>query len=224
MQERPISLLTNTLRSLGAKIHHVSRETSLPLNIAGQGLEAGQVQLPGNVSSQFVSALMLAGTQMRGNLIIEVLPPAISYSYIQMTESLLKTFGAQVEFSSPNHIRIPGNQTLHPQNIRVEGDWSSASYFFGLAAITGGSVTALGLNVEDRQGDRRFLEVLEVMGCEISWSKEGVKVTGPALQAGSFDMNDMTDVVPTLLSALCLQKGKRSYPASVICDTRNVIA
>ncbi len=150
-------------------------------------------------SSQFLSGLLLAAPTARRDVHITWREPAASFPYILMTLAMMEKAGIRMDRPAPNAVRVPAPQTYTPGVLTVEGDCSSASYFWAAAGLTGGSVFTAPVPPDSLQGDCRFLGVIEKMGCRIEWESDGVRVTGPdRLTPLRIDMNEMPDMVPTL--------------------------
>jgi 3-phosphoshikimate 1-carboxyvinyltransferase len=197
MHQRPIGDLADVLLSIGVEVEYVGAEGYPPLRIRGKKMRGGQeVRISGSVSSQFVSSLMMAGATLPGGMTIDV-ENASSQPYIEVTADILRHFGATVD-SRGGAIRVSATR-LKRDRYRVEGDYSSASYWFAAAAATAGTVTVTGLRRDSVQGDRSFLEILHAMGCEVAIGESDVALTGPErLRGGAFDCNATPDIVPTL--------------------------
>eukprot|EP00271_Cylindrocystis_brebissonii_P008035 TRINITY_DN2205_c0_g1_i1.p1 TRINITY_DN2205_c0_g1~~TRINITY_DN2205_c0_g1_i1.p1 ORF type:complete len:584 (+),score=105.15 TRINITY_DN2205_c0_g1_i1:217-1968(+) len=209
MRERPISDLVDGLRQLGAEASCVLGTSCPPVGVnANGGLPGGTVRLSGAISSQYLTALLLAVPLSLGDTVIEMVDKLVSVPYVDMTLRLMERFGVKVErFGGWEKFVIKGGQMYKsPGQAYVEGDASSASYFLAGAAITGGSITVEGCGLNSLQGDVRFAEVLEQMGAKVEWREHSVKVTGgpvdPAtgrrLKGIDVDMNTMPDVAMTL--------------------------
>ena len=196
MHNRPIGDLVEVLRQIGAEVEYVEKEGYPPLRIRGKKMRGGfNVTISAATSSQFVSALMLGGSTLPDGITLRISTMA-SGPYIDITADILTTFGAHVERSG-NQITVRGSR-LNLAEYRVEGDYSSASYWFAAAAATRGTVRVRGLASPTAQGDAAFLDILKSMGCEIVTGEE-VTVTGPStLSGGTFDCNATPDIVPTL--------------------------
>ena len=197
MHERPIGDLADVLLGIGAEIEYVERAGYPPLRIRGKKVRGGfDVSISASTSSQFASSLMMAGSTLPGGITLHIVSLA-SEPYIEITSDILRSFGAKVDRrGSDIHVSGP---TLRCDRYEVEGDYSSASYWFAAAAATNGSIRATGVKEHSAQGDSRFLSILAAMGCDVSWSGNEVHVTGPArLQGGTFDCNATPDLVPTL--------------------------
>lgn len=197
MHNRPIGDLVDVLLSIGSDVEYVEREGYPPLRIRGKKVRGGfEVTVAADTSSQFASSLMLAGATLPGGITVHLRTVA-SAPYIDVTVDILRAFGAEVERSG-NSVTVSGSK-LARDEYRVEGDYSSASYWFGAAAATGGEIRVGGVVKESAQGDARFIDILERMGCTAEWSDTEVTLGGPQqLRGGTFDCNSTPDLVPTL--------------------------
>ncbi|KAG2380523.1 3-phosphoshikimate 1-carboxyvinyltransferase [Vigna angularis] len=209
MRERPIGDLVAGLKQLGADVDCVLGTNCPPVHVNGKGgLPGGKVKLSGSVSSQYLTALLMAAPLALGNVEIEIVDKLISVPYVDMTLKLMERFGVYVEHSGNwDRFLVHGGQKYKsPGNAFVEGDASSASYFLAGAAITGGTMTVEGCGTSSLQGDVKFAEVLEKMGAQVTWTENSVTVTGPprdssgrkVLQGIDVNMNKMPDVAMTL--------------------------
>ena len=170
----------------------------LPVTLLADGLEGGRLLLPGDTSSQFISALLMAAPLGRRPLDLRV-SELVSKPYVDMTVTMMEQFG--VTTKREGHERfVVGPASYRGCDYAVEPDASTASYFFAAAAVTGGRVKVLGLRrTGSLQGDVRFLDVLEAMGCIVTEEADGVSVTGAAAPAGiTVDMADISDTFMTL--------------------------
>jgi 3-phosphoshikimate 1-carboxyvinyltransferase len=167
------------------------------LRIRGKKMRGGfDVTISAETSSQFVSALMLGGATLPDGITLRIASMA-SGPYIDITTDILTTFGARVAREG-DVINIRAGR-LERSEYRVEGDYSSASYWFAAAAATGGTMRVRGLAVPTAQGDSGFLDILAAMGCTVDVTPEEITVTGPSkLRGGRFDCNATPDIVPTL--------------------------
>nr|UAJ49739.1 5-enolpyruvylshikimate-3 phosphate synthase [Amaranthus palmeri] len=209
MRERPIGDLVAGLKQLGSDVDCFLGTNCPPVRVnAKGGLPGGKVKLSGSVSSQYLTALLMATPLGLGDVEIEIVDKLISVPYVEMTIKLMERFGVSVEHSdSWDRFYIRGGQKYKsPGKAYVEGDASSASYFLAGAAVTGGTVTVKGCGTSSLQGDVKFAEVLEKMGCKVTWTENSVTVTGPPrdssgrkhLRAIDVNMNKMPDVAMTL--------------------------
>jgi len=196
MHERPIGDLVNVLMSIGAEVEYVEREGYPPLRIRGKKMRGGfDVEIAADTSSQFASSLMMAGATLPDGITLRLTSLA-SASYLDITADILGAFGAQVERSG-SAVRVRASR-LQRDEYRVEGDYSSASYWFAAAAATRGTMRVRGLANPSVQGDAVFLDMLVRMGCEVSAGADEITVTGAPLRGGRFDCNSSPDIVPTL--------------------------
>ena len=173
MKERPIGILVNALRSLGAKIEYLEKVGYPPLGINGFGSQqADTLQIRGDVSSQFISALMMVAPALPRGLTLELVGRIGSRPYIEMTASLMNHFGVESTFSG-NTIRIDP-QPYAPAEFTVESDWSAASYWFAFAALADEAEIILpGLWLNSLQGDRAIAELMIPLGVSCQHQKDG---------------------------------------------------
>jgi 3-phosphoshikimate 1-carboxyvinyltransferase len=199
MRERPIGPLVDALRQLGVDARGERENDCPPVIVETTGLRGGSVSIDGGVSSQFISALMLVAPCTSEGITINVCGDLVSKPYVDLTASVMQAFGASVENDGYRVIRVPGKQSYVGRSYDVEPDASGASYFLAAAAVTGGRVRINGLGRHSAQGDLRFVDVLEQMGCRITWSDDAVELQGPpALRGIDVDMGGMSDVAQTL--------------------------
>jgi 3-phosphoshikimate 1-carboxyvinyltransferase len=197
MRERPIGDLVEVLVKIGGEVEYVDREGYPPLRIRGKKMRGGfDVEIAADTSSQFASALMMGGATLPDGLTLRLTSVA-SAPYLDITASVLEAFGANVQRRG-NTIQVRAAR-LKRDEYRVEGDYSSASYWFAAAAATRGEVRVRGLAHPSAQGDARFLDMLTAMGCNVTMDDDAITVTGPeVLRGGTFDCNATPDLVPTL--------------------------
>jgi 3-phosphoshikimate 1-carboxyvinyltransferase len=197
MHERPIGDLVEVLLQIGAEVEYAGAEGFPPVRIRGKKMRGGfDVTISAETSSQFVSALMIGGATLPDGITLRSATMA-SGPYIDITADILTTFGAQVTRDG-NGIHVRAGRLALPE-YRVEGDYSSASYWFAAAAATRGTMRVRGLAVPTAQGDSGFLDILSQMGCTVSVGEDEIVVTGTAtLRGGTFDCNATPDIVPTL--------------------------
>ena len=205
LRERPFGGLLAALRELGARVD--AEGDGLPARIVGS-LQGGEVALAADVSSQFVSALLLAGPCMRNGLVLRLGGNAVSRPYIDMTIAVMERFGARV--SEAEGILTVEATGYRPAQIDVEPDASSASYPAAIAAACGGEVTLLGLGEASLQGDIAFREILGSMGASVSVSGASTTVIGSSvgLRGVGVDMRDCSDLVPTVAVLASLADGR----------------
>jgi 3-phosphoshikimate 1-carboxyvinyltransferase len=198
MRERPIEDLLAALRQLGVKAYSENGNGCPPVIVEADGLPGGDVRVKGNVSSQFLSGLLMAAPFARHDVAITVDGTLVSRPYVDMTVQLMQKVGLRVEMPALNQFYVPGNQSLGSQSLDIEPDASAASYFFAAAAITGGKVTVPRLTTQSLQGDVCFVDLLEKMGCLVDRRESGISVIGRPLRGIDVDMNDISDTVMTL--------------------------
>lgn len=202
MRERPIQDLLSALAQLGVRAYSENNNGCPPVTVEARGLPGGTVRIRGDVSSQFLSGLLMAAPLAQSDMTITVEGPLVSRPYVAMTVEMMRRFGAAVNVENDS-FHIPGRQQYRAQTYAIEPDASAASYFAGAAAICGGEVQLAGLTGDSLQGDMRFLEVLEQMGCAIDRGLQTTTVRGQALHGVEVDMNDISDTVMTLAAVAC---------------------
>jgi 3-phosphoshikimate 1-carboxyvinyltransferase len=197
MHQRPIRDLVDVLLSIGAEVEYAGEEGYPPLRIRGKRMRGGfDVTISAETSSQFVSALMLGGATLPDGITLHISQLA-SGPYIDVTADILQTFGARVTRDG-NTINVRAGNLQRAEYV-VEGDYSSASYWFAAAAATNGTMRVRGLAIPTAQGDAGFLDILDEMGCNVDVTPDEITVTGTGeLRGGTFDCNATPDVVPTL--------------------------
>jgi 3-phosphoshikimate 1-carboxyvinyltransferase len=205
MRERPIEPLVAALRALGAAAASLNGNGCPPVRVGGRGLPGGHARLQGGVSSQFLSALLLAGPMAEAGLDIEVDERLVSRPYVDLTIDMMRRFGVTVTAEDPRdagasaRFRVAAGQSYRPGEVVIEGDWSSASYLFAAAALVPGRVEVRGLESASLQGDARFLDCLQEMGCRVDRRSDAIVVEGTERLRGiEADLRDMPDVAPTL--------------------------
>ena len=207
MRERPIIDLVNGLSQLGANLRCINGTDCPPVEVIADGLPGGITRLSGAISSQYLTAILLAAPYADKEVQIEITDKLVSVPYVEMTLRLMRSFGVSVNHENFSLFHIPRQTYRSPGSIFVEGDASSASYFLAGAAITKGTVTVKGCGTDSLQGDARFAEVLEKMGAKVEWEPQQVKLTGNSLNGIDVDMNQMPDAAMTLAVAALFASG-----------------
>lgn len=209
MEERPIAHLLESLRALGADITCSKEEGYPPLGIRGRRLPGGSVAIDGSVSSQFLTALLMAAPLLDGDLTIEIIGDLVSKPYIDITLALMKTFGVEVSHQNHETFHLRGGQRYSsPGRFLVEGDASSASYFLAAAAIKGGTVRVEGIGEGSLQGDTAFATVLAEMGAQVTFAADHITVTrGGQLRAIDQDLNAIPDAAMTIATTALFAEG-----------------
>lgn len=208
MRQRPIGPLVDALDMLNLNVETGSPGGCPPVRISSQRSQGGTVRIRGDLSSQYLSGLMMAAPLAVHDTIIEIDGPLISRPYVEMTKRVMECFGVGVEVDQQfGRFEISGGQTYRATAYRIEPDASSASYFWAVAAICGGAVTVLGLDENSLQGDVGFVRCLEQMGCDVEWGQGEVTVRGPAKHGIDIDMSDVSDTVQTLAAVALFVEG-----------------
>lgn len=207
MKERPIGHLVDSLRQGGAKIDYLENEGYPPLHIHG-GFIGGNIQVNGSVSSQFLTALLMASPLAPNDTQITIIGDLVSKPYIDITIKMMTIFGVTVTNHHYQKFTIKANQCYQsPGNYLVEGDASSASYFLAAAAIKGGTVRVTGIGKKSLQGDIQFAHVLEKMGAKITWADDYIECTNCDLNGIDMDMNHIPDAAMTIATTALFAKG-----------------
>lgn len=198
---RPVGIFSDILPKAGVKC-----ETSgtLPLKISGQ-LESGTFEVPGNISSQFITGLLFALPILSGDSKIVLTTALESVGYIDMTIACLKKFGVEIERTDYGWF-VKGNQKYKPVNYRTDGDWSQAAFFMTAGAVSG-DVEVEGVTLSSTQGDKKIVELLKHFGAEIEIKESGVRVKKSALKGIEIDARDIPDLVPILSVAAASAEG-----------------
>jgi 3-phosphoshikimate 1-carboxyvinyltransferase len=208
MKERPIGHLVDALREAGAKISYQENEGYPPLLIEANGLSGGNVKIDGAISSQFLTALLLAAPLAKEDMIITIIGELVSKPYIDITLHIMKEFGVDVVNDNYKTFSIKGGQTYKAvETFMVEGDASSASYFLAAAAIKGGTVKVTGIGKKSIQGDVLFVDVLEKMGAVVEWGDDFVSVSKGELHAIDMDFNHIPDAAMTIATTALFVEG-----------------
>lgn len=208
MKERPIGHLVDALREAGAKISYKENEGYPPLLIEAEGLTGGDVKIDGAISSQFLTALLLAAPMAKEDMTISIIGELVSKPYIDITLHIMKEFGVDVVNDNYKIFSIKGGQTYKAvETFMVEGDASSASYFLAAAAIKGGTVKVTGIGKKSIQGDVLFVDVLEKMGAVVEWGDDFVSVSKGDLHAIDMDFNHIPDAAMTIATMALFVEG-----------------
>ena len=209
MKKRPAAELVTALQKLGVKVRQANAKECFPVEVIGKSLKGGYVSMDGSKSSQYFSSILLSAPYAENDIELEVRGTMKSRPYVDITMGCMDDFGVKVKNDKYNAFHVKAGQRYTPRSYEIEGDYSSASYFFAAAAITPGKVKVTNLKKNSLQGDRNFLEVLKKMGCKIKVGEDYVIVEGNEKTEGvSIDMADMPDLVPTLAVIAAFAKGK----------------
>jgi 3-phosphoshikimate 1-carboxyvinyltransferase len=197
MRERPIAPLIEALVRSGVSARCELGTDCPPVVIETDGLPGGTITVAGDLSSQYLSALLMAAPGAKGDVTVEVQGELVSRPYVEMTIANMRQFGADVHEHRTNAFTISA-RPYRGCGYDIEPDASAASYFFGLAAVTGGEVTVEGLSKDALQGDVAFVEALEQMGCAVDSGPHSITVRGGTLRGIDIDMNAISDTAQTL--------------------------
>jgi 3-phosphoshikimate 1-carboxyvinyltransferase len=216
LRERPVGPLLAALKALGVEAGTQDDRGHPPVTIRGGRLGGGEVILKNIESSQYVSALLIVAPFAAADVTLTLEGQIPSLPYIGLTVEAMKAFGVEVATDGPGHYRVRCGQRYLGREYPVEGDVSSASYFFLAAALLKGRVRVETINPHTGQGDIGFLKILERLGCRVTPGENGVEVIGGELPPGemTFDLGAMPDMVPTL-AVLCACRPGRSLISNV---------
>ncbi len=203
LKKRPIAPLVDALRSLGADIEYTGAEGSLPLHIRGRRLRGGDVRLDASASSQFASALAMIAPSTEKGLSIDLGGEIASMPYLRMTMRMMQRRGIDVDLAG---YRLNLHGSYHPVEPEMEHDWSAASYWYEIAAVTAGWVTLLGMKPDSLQGDSILAKIGDRIGALTEFTDEGAELSAtPDIYSRlDMDMSDYPDLVPALAVTACL--------------------
>jgi len=207
MQKRPIKDLLDALQQIGVEARSLNDTGCPPVEITAATIRKDQVDINCQKSSQYLSALLLIAPYTHNGLEIRVSGGPVSRPYVDLTIDLMKTFGLDLEREGYQRFKVPGGQIYRAGEYAVEADCSQAAYFWGAAAIGGADIKVMGVNADSAQGDIRFVDLLQRMGCRVSKNSDGVRVAGGSLSAIEADLADMPDQVPTLAVVAAFARG-----------------
>lgn len=210
MKERPIKILVEALKDLGADISYLENEGLPPIKIKGKKLTKNKVSLKANVSSQYISALLLIASKLENGLELILEGEITSIPYIKMTLSLLDEIGVESSFSNNTITVKPNTKQLEPKTLTVESDWSSASYYFSIAAISdiGTEITLSSYKENSLQGDSSLVEIYKEFGVETTYSNNTIclKKTSENKALKSFNLVNAPDIAQTI-AVTCFAMG-----------------
>jgi 3-phosphoshikimate 1-carboxyvinyltransferase len=214
MKNRPIRLLVDALNKLGAKVSYLEKDGFPPLKITGSALIGGEIEMEGNVSSQYISALLMIAPTMRDGLTLKLKGSVISRPYIALTLKMMSDFGIRYSWED-NIIRI-SPQDYRPTQYKVENDWSAASYFYEILALANTGRDAAchvstiirlnGLQKNSAQGDSKVADIFKMLGVETTYLKEGVelKYSGEITKKLDYDFIEQPDLAQTFAVTCCM--------------------
>ena len=209
LRQRPIGDLLSALKSLGVQASSVNGDGYPPIEVQGGRLLGGEVVMSGLASSQHISSLLMIAPYAEHNVRIKVIDGLHSRPYVDITIDTMRQFGVEVGDYNHKEFMVTSGQRYKGRHYEIEGDYSSAAYFFAMAAIGGRSITVGNLNANSVQGDRHFLDILSQMGCYANYQERQIEVTRDrVLTSLIVDMGDYPDIVPPLAIVAAFAKGK----------------
>ncbi|PKN04298.1 MAG: 3-phosphoshikimate 1-carboxyvinyltransferase, partial [Deltaproteobacteria bacterium HGW-Deltaproteobacteria-9] len=206
--ERPVGALVEALQSMNVDVS--CRNNCPPVTVNAAGLDGGKITLKDIESSQYVSALLLCAPYAKKGVDLSLQGEIVSAPYIDLTISVMRDFGAQVSKTGQREYSVEAGKIYRGRDYFIEGDASSASYFFAAAAVLKKPVRVNGIGIGSKQGDMRLLPILEELGCKLNCTDTWIETACDNLRDGdfTFDLNDMPDMVPTLAVLAAFRKGK----------------
>lgn len=207
MRERPIDDLLDTLQQLGADVESELKNGCPPVVVRASGLKGGRATIAGEVSSQYLSGVLLSAPYARQA--VELIPRGkfVSLPYIEMTLAVMSDFGIEVKKLYDGGFALHAGLRYRGRLYDIEPDASAASYFFAAAAIAGGQITVEGLSKNSIQGDIAFCDCLQKMGCQVEYREHSISVTGGKLHGIETNMNGISDTVQTLAAVALFAEG-----------------
>ncbi|MBF0201939.1 MAG: 3-phosphoshikimate 1-carboxyvinyltransferase [Desulfamplus sp.] len=211
MQERPMGDLLDALEMAGVHARSIKGDGTPPVLIKGGGAAGGSISLDCSESSQYLSAMLMMGALLPRGLDITLSGKLVSAPYVDITMNIMDKFGVQSRRINDALYHVDGGQSYLPGDHVVEPDISNASYFWAAGALGGKMITVMDIDAGSLQGDKRLLEILAMMGCDVVYAAPGIGVKGPgnghSLRAVEVDMSDIPDVVPTLAVVASFARG-----------------
>lgn len=205
MRQRPIGQLVEALREIGARIEYAGKQGYPPLRIQGGNLAGGDIRIDSSISSQYISALMMIGPALKDGLNIHLLNDVVSSSYIRLTGNLMRDLGIQVRTEN-NRIDVPAG-IYRGRDLRVEGDWSAASYWYAILSLAGKGVVEIGgLNKGSYQGDSILPELFRPFGIKTEYTAGGIRLekVRSTINKFEFHFGDNPDLVQTMAVLCCM--------------------
>ena len=208
LARRPVQPLLQPLQQLGVNCNYNEVDSTITVN--GGNLKGGTAELPGDISSQYVSALLFISPFAEEGVTVRLTTPLESRPYVSMTLGCLKEFGIEIETSDEMREYRTARQTYNPARYFIEGDWSSASYLLAAGAIAG-DITVKNLNPDSLQGDKVMLDILEDMGVSVEISNDSIAVRETPLKAIQADLTDCIDLLPTVAVLAAMAEGTSEF-------------
>ena len=209
--ERPILEVVNGLRQLGSEIEYMKKEGFPPIKIYGNGIKGGTAEIKGKKTSQYFSSIVISAPYADDKVTLVCTDDMTEKPYFDISLQMMSEFGINAANNDYKQITIPNDKKYLAGEIKIEGDYSSASFFFLAGAVCGSKVTVNNLQSDTRQGDRAFLTFTEQMGCKVTATDDGVCLQGQALGAIEVDMSNVPDLMPPLAVAAAFAKGTSRF-------------
>ncbi len=209
--ERPIGEVISGIRQLGCRADYLGRDGFPPVRLAGGGIPGGVAEMSGAVTSQYFSSIAISGACARNEVTLRCSDEMTEKPYFDITLQMMSDFGAEFERDGYRQVRFPGGNPYAPREFTIEGDFSSAAFFFLTAAVCGSKVFVSNLRADTSQGDRGVIGLLAAMGCHVSKGDNGVGIEGGELKAIERDMSDMPDLVPPMAVAAAFAAGTSRF-------------
>ncbi len=197
MRERPVAHLVDGLRQLGADIRYVHKEGYPPLEVRGNGLNGGTIEMRGDISSQFLTSLLLAAPLASETVNVSILGEQVSKPYLDITVHMMRAFGADAGHDAYQTFTVQPGPYVSPGNLLVEGDASSATYFLAAGAVRGSGIRVVGIGEGSVQGDVTFTQVLAAMGARVKTLTDAIEISPGKLHGVTLDLNHIPDAAMT---------------------------
>ena len=209
--QRPILEVVNGLRQLGAKIEYLENEGFPPIKIYGGGIEGGIAKIKGQKTSQYFSSIVISSPYANNEVTLVCEDEMTEKPYFDISLQMMSEFGINAENKNYRQIEIRNDKKYSARKIKIEGDYSSASFFFLAGAVCQSKITVNNLNPDTNQGDKAFLTLMEQMGCDVCRTNDGFCIVGQELIAIEVDMSDVPDLVPPMAIAAAFAKGTSRF-------------
>jgi 3-phosphoshikimate 1-carboxyvinyltransferase len=207
IQNRPMQPLLDALSQLGVTARSIKENGKPPVEVIGRGIEGGTAKIRGDISSQFISSLLIAAPYARNPVKIEVTSLLKSRPYVDVTMDIMKSFGVEIENSSYKEFEVPLGK-YKSRKYQIEGDYSQSSYLLALGAICQKKVKVENLSRKTVQGDHAIVDILTKMGAKVIERESSVLVEANTLEGVDVDLGDTPDLLPTVAALACTAKGK----------------
>ncbi len=195
LPKRPLDIYYDCLSSKGIEFKQCMSNYNLPLKISGL-MKPGKFLVPGNISSQFISGILLAAPILNGEVTIELTTPLESAAYVNLTISVMEDFGIKIERTKYGW-HVPANQSYAPCNYKIESDWSQAAFFMAAGAINS-NIALSGLNIDSKQSDKKIIDIIKQIGADVHWNNDRLIISHKNLNSFNIDASQIPDLVPIL--------------------------